>query len=55
MEMEGERVGGGVGSYTKAEVGVVFPVNTELQRVGGERFSDGFADSDVRPEFKMLV
>lgn len=30
--------------YTKAEVGVVFPVNTELQRVGGEGFSDGYAE-----------
>lgn len=39
--------GGGVGKlarYTKAEVGVVFPVNTELQRVRGERLSDGYAE-----------
>lgn len=36
--------------YTKAEVGVVFPVNTELQRVGGEGFSDGYAEK--QPRFK---
>lgn len=46
-EIERERVEGGEGKlarYTKAEVGVVFPVNTELQRVRGERFSDGYAE-----------
>lgn len=34
----------GFAQCTKAEVGVVFPVNTELQRVRGERFSDGYAE-----------
>lgn len=53
--MGGERCGGvgwgGVGCgggelarYTKAEVGVLFPVNTELQRVRGEGFSNGYAE-----------
>lgn len=50
MVREKERDGGWEGReeklarYTKAEVGVVFPVNTELQRVRGERFSDGYAE-----------
>lgn len=50
MVREKERAGGWEGReeklarYTKAEVGVVFPVNTELQRVRGERFSDGYAE-----------
>lgn len=51
MEKERERERGGVeegdgklARYTKAEVGVVFPVNTELQHVRGERFSDGYAE-----------
>lgn len=35
---------GKLARYTKAEVGVVFPVNTELQHVGGERFSGGYAE-----------
>lgn len=35
---------GKLARYTKAEVGVVFPVNTELQHVRGERFSDGYAE-----------
>lgn len=34
--------------HTKAEVGVVFPVNTELQRVRGERFSCGYAEGTTR-------
>lgn len=63
MDREGERERGvewrkGRGElarYTKAEVGVVFPVNTELQRVRGERFSDGYAERNMPPEFKMLV
>lgn len=41
-EMDGGR--GELAQYTKAEVGVVFPVNTELQRVRGEGFSDGYAE-----------
>lgn len=36
--------GGGLARYIKAEVGVVFPVNTELQRVRGERFSGRYAE-----------
>lgn len=36
--------GGKLARYTKAEVGVVFPVNTELQRVRGEGFSYGYAE-----------
>lgn len=39
---EMEREEGKLARYTK--VGVVFPVNTELQRVRGERFSDGYAE-----------
>lgn len=35
---------GKLAGYTKAEVGVVFPVNTERQRVKGERLSDGYAE-----------
>lgn len=40
------RMGGG-GSWLapeKAEVGVVFPVKTELQHVRGEGCSDGYAE-----------
>lgn len=40
----GEEGDGKLARYTKAEVGVVFPVNTELQRVRGERFTDGYAE-----------
>lgn len=47
--MDGERRGGGGGgswlSTQEAEVGVVFPVNTELQRVGGDGFSHGYAEN----------
>lgn len=41
MERKERERRGEVVWYTKAEVGVVFPVNTELQCVIGERFSGG--------------
>lgn len=49
MDGEMERGDGGwrdgkLAGYTKAEVGVVFPVNTERQRVRGEKLSDGYAE-----------
>lgn len=37
-------MGGGWLATEKAEVGVVFPVKTELQHVRGEGFSDGYAE-----------
>lgn len=40
----GEEGDGKLARYTKAEVGVVFPVNTELQLVRGERLSGGYAE-----------
>lgn len=44
---ERRRKGGGGGSWLgtqRRKVGVVFPVNTELQRVRGERLSRGYAE-----------
>lgn len=57
--MKGERergggwgLGGGLARYRNAEVGVVFPVKTELQHVRGEGFSDGYAE---KTEFQKSV
>lgn len=58
VEGDGKKkvVVGGVGSVHKGRGWwLCFPVNTELQRVRGERFSDGYAERNMQPEFKMLV
>lgn len=36
----------------KAEVAVAFPVNTQLQRVGGERSGGGYAEAVHKKEKK---
>lgn len=39
----------------KAEVAVAFPVNTQLQRVGGERSGGGYAEATRTKEKKKTL